>query len=729
MMSRKIGFLLIAFLLTLWSWGLPISAQTMEAEKILVNSIEEDSQGDSLDLNVYFTLLDENGGPTAADAKSAELIFQKDVIPAGLKNLADDETTKLYIGMVLDLSGSMKPHLEAMKKAATDAIEASPAGTRFSITTFNGPGTFIPSDFLSKESAKQEIAQISMAEGGTCLYDATAASLTKIGSENLDPKSQRPALIVFTDGKDLLDINNPNIPCSTNYTFDNLISFAKSQESPVPIYTIGLGDSDPNVGKLAEETGGIFIPVQQSASPDLSSAFQEIMAGLKNQWRATITVYPENAGAKTAKFIITTGENQFITPITFDSDKAYQKPSNEEFRFLTVSQPVQNKAGNNYSVEFTVQKIDAAKSWEIEIIGTEDGISVLTLPRTISNSSSADQTIEFDATELGFENLYELTLYAKGETGEYLKDENGDRISSKPIRFKHWSNESLVVTIGRVEIDEENQALLVPIDVIGNTEGVVYNWYLINDENNDTNRNPTVETVKLNQEYKIIMGRAKGKYRIEVDAKNADGTTIGSDKMEEPINYGLPFFDLSRLKISHWIVIIALFLMIFLLLIFNRWRNEKREHPLAVLHQEGVKSSGKQKLEEEIKKTMVDAEAESASSANSPVSPDQPVARPHIVCIESPATNISSGQSIKIENFPFTIGRSDCSINLLNDPHISRQHVTITQQAGYYYLIDSGSTNGCFVNGNRVPAQQQIRLQSGNIIQLGRKTQFKFFDH
>ncbi len=54
---------------------------------------------------------------------------------------------------------------------------------------------------------------------------------------------------------------------------------------------------------------------------------------------------------------------------------------------------------------------------------------------------------------------------------------------------------------------------------------------------------------------------------------------------------------------------------------------------------------------------------------------------------------------------------------MINDPEVSRHHCRLTQGGGGYTLEDLGSTNGTFVNGQRLTGARQ--LQPGDMIGLG----------
>ncbi len=64
-----------------------------------------------------------------------------------------------------------------------------------------------------------------------------------------------------------------------------------------------------------------------------------------------------------------------------------------------------------------------------------------------------------------------------------------------------------------------------------------------------------------------------------------------------------------------------------------------------------------------------------------------------------------------------TLGRDITNDIVINDPEVSRHHCRLTQGAGGYTLEDLGSTNGTFVNGQRLTGARQ--LQPGEMIGLG----------
>jgi len=67
-----------------------------------------------------------------------------------------------------------------------------------------------------------------------------------------------------------------------------------------------------------------------------------------------------------------------------------------------------------------------------------------------------------------------------------------------------------------------------------------------------------------------------------------------------------------------------------------------------------------------------------------------------------------------------SIGRDkSCDINI-DDKMTSRFHAEIQKIKDAYFIKDLDSTNGTFVNNEKVPAQKYIKLYQGDVIKVGR---------
>jgi predicted component of type VI protein secretion system len=64
-----------------------------------------------------------------------------------------------------------------------------------------------------------------------------------------------------------------------------------------------------------------------------------------------------------------------------------------------------------------------------------------------------------------------------------------------------------------------------------------------------------------------------------------------------------------------------------------------------------------------------------------------------------------------------TLGRDITNDIVINDPEVSRHHMRLTRGAGGFTIEDLGSTNGTFINGQRITGARP--LNNGDMIGLG----------
>lgn len=75
------------------------------------------------------------------------------------------------------------------------------------------------------------------------------------------------------------------------------------------------------------------------------------------------------------------------------------------------------------------------------------------------------------------------------------------------------------------------------------------------------------------------------------------------------------------------------------------------------------------------------------------------------------------GVTFPLEGEQLTIGRDSTNGVAINDAEVSRKHARLNFQGGKYVLDDLGSTNGTFVNGQRLAGP--VVLKSGDVVSLG----------
>ena len=67
----------------------------------------------------------------------------------------------------------------------------------------------------------------------------------------------------------------------------------------------------------------------------------------------------------------------------------------------------------------------------------------------------------------------------------------------------------------------------------------------------------------------------------------------------------------------------------------------------------------------------------------------------------------------------FTIGRSQDAGLTVEDPRISRSHLTVTLRDNKVWIEDSGSTNGTLVNNRRIQGKNWFQVEFSDRIKLG----------
>lgn len=88
--------------------------------------------------------------------------------------------------------------------------------------------------------------------------------------------------------------------------------------------------------------------------------------------------------------------------------------------------------------------------------------------------------------------------------------------------------------------------------------------------------------------------------------------------------------------------------------------------------------------------------------------------------------NLSTGDVYEVTSNPFTIGKSQICNLIIADKVVSRHHAEVVQYGDKYFIKDLSSTNGTFINGNKLMADTDVELKDGQEIIFANK---KFVYH
>ena len=201
------------------------------------------------------------------------------------------EDVPISLGMIFDVSGSMKDKISTARDAAVTFLKTgNPEDEYFLVEFANRPE--VAADFTTDVSKLQSKLIFAPAKGMTAMYDAVYVGLEKL-KEGTNPKK---ALLLITDGEDN----------RSRYTFQNVKDFVKEQD--VQIYGIGIVDewnsqlSAGHTGRamieeLADTTGGrAFFP---DSVYELEDICTKIAVELKNQY---VIGYHSTNAAKDGKW-------------------------------------------------------------------------------------------------------------------------------------------------------------------------------------------------------------------------------------------------------------------------------------------------------------------------------------------------------------------------------------------------------------------------------------------
>lgn len=75
------------------------------------------------------------------------------------------------------------------------------------------------------------------------------------------------------------------------------------------------------------------------------------------------------------------------------------------------------------------------------------------------------------------------------------------------------------------------------------------------------------------------------------------------------------------------------------------------------------------------------------------------------------------GKSFPLDQEEILVGRDLANDISISDPEVSRRHARLMNREGSIFVEDLGSTNGSFLNGERVTAPQPLR--AGDVVTLG----------
>lgn len=736
------AFLMLYGLLSIFS----AHPQDGTPSQIVINYSEVNESASQQELNVYFTMLDSGGrsipNPTV---NAAQITINNQIYPA----LVSVPQTPLNIVLVLDVSGSMRPAAANMRQAAIEAVRQSPPGTRFSVIRFNDQIVTLVGLTDNHGEVINTIGGIADSEfkNGTCLYDATYSALQMLQSS---AAAGRRAVVLFTDGRDELIAGGPLDRCSKNADYSNLVETARNPQIRVPIYTIGMsGTQAINLGELenlATATGGLSASGGSSA---LTQLFQRIIQALAAQRQATASIclaagnysgvinLDANGANLTNQISSVAFATTCILPTATPTPEALVI-SVGDFRFDSAANEILftiRHSGDGDVNAYEVQITDKATGLLVE-----GGYGKFTVP--------VEQAGEVRVPITGISAAaWSVRAAALGAGGVVLSQSAPSEIA--PERTP-------TPTVTPTDMPIPTPTPLVPVIQI---QGIIFN---------DNAQEFVIDLLPVYFEFSQVDSytlRIRDEGGIEVYGKRYTGNAF-SDRLNIPANdnnsrpLGQGRYTISvevnlkgqqiPLRAEREVVrpapppqpgvvetfthnvqqnpviafVFGLFVVLVLVFLILLLRKRGREaEPEWVTIPRPQKQPERAEFVEDSGTQAVAAPVEESTFGDK---------GGKLTLLNSPVDKIGREWNFTSRDVPYRIGRggsSDYPVRLdLKDPGVSANHATIRFLNGQYWIIDDNSTNGTYIDGERLKVGQRHPLESGQKIRFGLSTEFEFMD-
>ena len=720
---------------------------------------------DAMTLKVYYNVYDPKTGLPVL-----ETIAQTARIDLPGANYAVDVPVQkpdvpIYVVLVLDASGSMARAAEDLKKSAKQALNNTPDNAFFSVVQFDEEIRLLQDYTQNIAAVSFAIDQYKVSNKGTCLYDATYSAVESLQKA---PPGRR-AIILFTDGR---DENASGQPCSKK-TYLELSTLA--QQTQVPVNTVGLSSRASNLNEvelkgLAASTGAFSVI---ATTDDLAAGFQGIMDGLKAQWMVQAEVYPKK-GSNPVVLTLNLGENETLTSsFSINSETEYEgPPSPVRGQFAGLQFVPEDQT---YNIQLSMTSSELVEYIKVEVWDARGGSKVaeFTFDELQQNNVL---TIPTDQLVVG--RTYQLRMTAVSQQDKSRFNWFTNKDGKKSVELLHEFEFDPTANLPALAIQsiaqQENDLVLsvktTNSQLIGGFDG----WLV--DETTNTKAPGSDFTGSAEDaaagRLVIPLSQSKipdGKYTVIVRVLGKEGqvyTTVQFPGVVYQAKRQNVFQLLTAALIAAPIILFTVVAIILGVVGFMMYssRREKSLTGTPVLQGRlgGKLGDGKRVgssipvADEEpiparrpgatplppVSAPQVSRQATAPAAATPPL-PDAtmvaggnaqatmmavPVAKsqPSLSILQSPP-ELALGSKIPLQPLPFVVGRVEGSL-LLKEPNISRRHAEISFDAArqVYFITDLNSSNGTFVNGQRIPAGQPVQLINGAVINFGPNVSVRF---
>lgn len=226
-----------------------------------------------------------------------------------------DEDVPVSVGIIFDVSGSMKGKLDRAREALKAFVETSHDMDDFFLVGFNQRANLV-AEFTDGDSLINKLTLIDP-KGQTALYDAAYLGIEKVKQG----RHQKRAMLLISDGQDN----------SSRYTYGELRKLLK--EAGVQIYSIGIVEMGGGAGGTLDLQGqGVLEEVSQTtggkaffprSAAELEDATTRIALELRHQYSIGYTPTNEKRDGKWRKISIKVNPPRGLPRLNVRSKEGY----------------------------------------------------------------------------------------------------------------------------------------------------------------------------------------------------------------------------------------------------------------------------------------------------------------------------------------------------------------------------------------------------------------------
>jgi VWFA-related protein len=237
-------------------------------------------------VKIYVSVTDATGQPRPG-LSASDFAIAEDGQPVTIDQFVGGGAGAINTVLVLDRSGSMDDNdkLDGAKQAAQAFVRQMRPGDQTALIAFSNAPELIQPFTSDTDQLRRAIRRL-RADGSTALYDSLIA-----GVEQLEGLSGRRALLLLTDGRDMIGTDDPQ-PAS-RATLNQAI--AAANKAGISAQVIGLGDrgSDDMRGgidetvltRIADGTGGAYFYTPDA--DQLADLYSRLSADMQQEYVIT----------------------------------------------------------------------------------------------------------------------------------------------------------------------------------------------------------------------------------------------------------------------------------------------------------------------------------------------------------------------------------------------------------------------------------------------------------